>query len=421
MALAAPTMITGSRVLYGLPGGIHAWPLSRNFSLSSIEWLKDPTPVDVPRRDITDRYFTFVQATYDTADGLANGSCLIFRRSLSPAAFLAMTGKVARHYSMRSYEVCSRDHLSYADRPEMLLPTSSTTVGQANTGATAIGSTLVAYTGGVGPIVQLLGVASSQGGSKRYHTWRVNLDNTRHAITTTHRGCSEVLMSVPGTAPGHCHFDSLLSVVAFKGKLLLYTRSNLHPVTGGRFVQMAGVSLPPHGAKGIPLAALNLANLSAWSEMTLLKIIGYNELLAGNMYMFNVNNNPADESTLIAFFPVHFGRRLSNATCLAMSFSLNGVLWSPIVSVLHTLDAGGGRTLDHPVGGLLHDGDQVYFFVHHNVSGVWEWPKNVRRIPDDRPSGIVRYSMRMNALRMLTKRATVLLTKCALDFCTEFA
>ena len=94
--------------------------------------------------------------------------------------------------------------------------------------------------------------------------------------------------------------------------------------------------------------------------------------------------------------------RASRCVCIAVSMSADGVTWSPGTRLLDTLDAGGGRTIDQAVNGILTTSSAVHFYVHHDVSSVW---KQSTPKPRAWPHGLIRYTMPKSRLRNLTAQA----------------
>jgi len=201
-----------------------------------------------------------------------------------------------------------------------------------------------------------------------------------------------------------CRFDSQLSTVSFRRRVLLYARANMAPHGGARYVQ---VSSRPATSVG----ALDRAEARAeeWGPFHLVTIIGYAAMISGNIYTFTVNRNPVDGDTLIALCPVQ--DPIAGRSAIALSFSINGLLWSPLLDLIKSPDAGVGRTLDHPVDGILRRGNEVLFFVQHRVPGVWHNRGAHHRVtaPPSKTVGLVGYSVPVEVMTRLTERAKQML------------
>ena len=128
-----------------------------------------------------------------------------------------------------------------------------------------------------------------------------------------------------------CALDGRLSAVSFRNQTLLYARANVKPQGGGRFVQVAR------------------QDELGWGAFSAIHILDY-DMFEGDIYMFYVNVNPANSSTLLALFPIL--DRGKNRSSIAMSLSEDGVWWSSVVDLIATVPSYGGRTFDHPVDGL---------------------------------------------------------------------
>ena len=181
-----------------------------------------------------------------------------------------------------------------------------------------------------------------------------------------HHGCHSGLDKTWQTSTGsvHCHggncgcrFDTKASFVEWKGKVLLFTRQNLHE-HGGRFTAVAEAPAPE----------------GPWGELQLIELGGYSWHGDGNLYMFVVNPHPHDPSVLIALFPLNLGKKGEangdGESFIGMSLSCDGRHWSTYTKLVWTI-AKEGRTYDHPVDGLIGDDDGgVSFLMHFNVPGI---------------------------------------------------
>jgi hypothetical protein len=170
-------------------------------------------------------------------------------------------------------------------------------------------------------------------------------------IRGDHPGCIEAR---PGWN-GLCEYDGKLSFVRMTsaGSVAwhVFTRANLKPHGGGRFVQVANAS----SAQG-PYGAFQR-----------IQIDGYDEGGPGNIYFAAVDNNPLDTETMLGLFPVNLGNEEEGSngngeSFIALSLSCDGVHWSNLTRLVWTIGQF-GRTWDHPVDGVVLHRDNVYFMV----------------------------------------------------------
>jgi len=169
-----------------------------------------------------------------------------------------------------------------------------------------------------------------------------------------------------------CEFDGRLSLASHGGTYHLYARSNLAygRMAGGRFVQ---VTSSPDLERG----------WQPWRQVTL----GGLKPDLVDIYFFAVQNNPVDNTTLMALFP------LSEPpwACIAAAFSRDGVHFSTPVNLHNSRIAFrqhkahskadpmafgySARTEDHPVAGIVPDplaseGSSYLLYLHHAVRGM---------------------------------------------------
>ena len=183
--------------------------------------------------------------------------------------------------------------------------------------------------------------------------------NERMVISGGRQGCVErrALPKLRGRdGKPACEFDGKISLVAHRGKLILYARANLSPRGGARSVQAV--------ARPAPSNAEDLAK-DLWGAFRPLQIFGLAgpAARAANVYFFAVDANPVDSETLLGLAPVTLGLK----GFIGLSLSCDGLRWSRPEPLVDSRLAKGGRTADHPVDGVLRSGDEVYFFVHQNV------------------------------------------------------
>lgn len=194
-------------------------------------------------------------------------------------------------------------------------------------------------------------------------------------------GCHELRHTFLQLHPGVCEFDGKLSVVRWKGGLLLFARANLHHTGGFRHVQVARSS---DGGR-------------TWGPFSLVAFDGYNytsaaECDAHNIYYFEVH---ADGDRLIAVYPgtvggghgcahgghaegtgerSHHGNAVGRHG-LFISASADGYHWSEPERLLESKLQFEGRTADHPAGMLRlpsegQNSSVLRLLVVHNVYGI---------------------------------------------------
>lgn len=157
-----------------------------------------------------------------------------------------------------------------------------------------------------------------------------------------------------------CEFDGKLSVVAYRGQLLLFARANLHDPGGARHVQVARSQ---DGGR-------------SFSRFRLLEIDGVDGRDASsNIYYFNVQRRAGgaardaanDAAGLVALFPAVFGRKCASPASageqgcmrggvyMSRSTDAEGVHWSAPELLLPS-PVLRSRSPDHPVGIVEADG-----------------------------------------------------------------
>ena len=127
-----------------------------------------------------------------------------------------------------------------------------------------------------------------------------------------------------------CEFDGKLSVVEFRGQLLLFARANLRH-TGGRHVQMAA----------------RATGGGAWSGFETLQIAGVQAgRVAANVYFFAVH---VVGDALLALMPAV----LDDTGGVYASWSLDGKRWTRPLLLIRSEVAIGWRTAEQPVEGAM--------------------------------------------------------------------
>ena len=117
-------------------------------------------------------------------------------------------------------------------------------------------------------------------------------------------------------APRLCEYDGKVSVVVFKGRVLLFTRSNLSPHGGSRYVQVTRSAAAGEAAAGWS------ARAAGWSAFEQVRIRGFRHEDANNLYFWTVRKLHA--GLLAAFFPGVIERRGG----VYFSTSSDGLHWS---------------------------------------------------------------------------------------------
>lgn len=127
---------------------------------------------------------------------------------------------------------------------------------------------------------------------------------------------------------GYCEFDGKLSVVHFRGRLLLFARANLGTVGGARHVQVTSTD----------------ADLGTWSPFRLVQLPGVNAgRVDSNIYFFAVQ---VWHDRLLALFPAVLPG--PSAAGIYASTSIDGVEWARPQLLLATPSLC-SRTRVHPV------------------------------------------------------------------------
>ena len=82
-----------------------------------------------------------------------------------------------------------------------------------------------------------------------------------------HPGCTERRRHITSADAPSCEYDSHFSIVDFQDQVLLYARANLHPRSGGRYLQVAR---GPHGASRLGPFQVRAASSLLTNSPTLL-------------------------------------------------------------------------------------------------------------------------------------------------------
>ena len=182
-----------------------------------------------------------------------------------------------------------------------------------------------------------------------------------------HPGCVECRRGTYGA----CEFDGKLSVVKFRGRVLIYARANLEAEGGGRYVQFTASEGDDPLGPYRPLRLIDIAGYAPWS--------------GGNIYYATVNPNPLDHgNTLLGLFPVALNetdvrpalkRSRAPLGFMGLSISCDGHHWAPL-TVLSHCKVQHNRTLCQPADGLVTVDGQIFAFVHDDVPQICTrgWP-----------------------------------------------
>lgn len=98
--------------------------------------------------------------------------------------------------------------------------------------------------------------------------------------------------------------------------------------------------------------------------------------------------------------------RLVDEVFIGLSLSCDGIHFSRLHRLIGSRLALFGRAADQPPDGWVVEWEAVYFFVHHNVPGLSERPRE--RVN----SHLTRYRMKMDDLRAYTRTARSTLKSC---------
>lgn len=212
-----------------------------------------------------------------------------------------------------------------------------------------------------------------------------------------------------------CEYDGRVSAAATRsGRLAVYARANLARNAtvdggfGGRRVQAAvGAAGDPHAALG-PLEAVRVDGYPPRRGVA--PSCEAPPFPGDNVYFAAVNANPVDGESVLGLFPVVRNEGgADDDAYVAMAVSCDGLRFSKFLRLVDSTPASLGRGSDHPVDGLLRRGDDVFFFVHRGVLGVFDDDHDTERINGSR---VVRYSVPAAKLAAYTARAKASLPSC---------
>ena len=205
-----------------------------------------------------------------------------------------------------------------------------------------------------------------------------------------------------------CEFDGRVSMVRVSDRVVAYARSNLirnrtsDGGFGGRHVQAA---ILESSATFGPFASINIADYATCVKP------------GDNIYYAAVAANPVDPSTALGLFPVVHNAPGGDDAFVGLALTCDGVAFSPLKRLLNSTPSSLGRSTDHPVLGLVSRNDNVFFYVHRGVHGVFDDDKEMERLP---PSRVVRYAVSLDRLRAYTASTKAALPTCLHKKRTQF-
>ena len=161
-----------------------------------------------------------------------------------------------------------------------------------------------------------------------------------------------------------CEFDGKLSVVAWKGALWMFSRSNLYRSGGGRHVQVASRFIGREQHTAVAAALDEGAALAGPPELfgafRQLEFDGYTPKKENNIYYMTVRRL-SQQSHLLGLFPAIL-EGLGGVWC---STSSDGVHWARPLRVWESAVVTGERTRDWPVESS--NLPEIGVLIEHNV------------------------------------------------------
>ena len=223
------------------------------------------------------------------------------------------------------------------------------------------------------------GVLMTGGWNPTSKRWSVSSNINQPLFDGHQAGCIEMRRGVHPV----CEFDGRLSAATFKGKLFLYARANTRIFGSGRAVQVTShaCGTATQNARD-QLSCLQSSNWSAFQQLNL-SCAG---TTCNDIYFAVVS--PQGEHALAALYPATWygcaqgdGNRsdchMQYRGGIWLSFSRDGVSWSPGVKLMDSIPFG-GRTDDHPVSWQAEVDGGVTMHVEHGVLH-----RTSRGLPDD--------------------------------------
>ena len=184
------------------------------------------------------------------------------------------------------------------------------------------------------------------------------------------RPCRACYWSGAPAGPPPCEMDGRLSIVAFRGAFLLFTRMNYG--AGYRHVQVAR---SPDLRRWGPFEPVELDGFASPLDRCLrggavaLESGGGSRAI-DSIYFLSAAPNPADAgASLVALMPA---TSLDGAAGrILLAFSRDGVRWRGLRTLAHTESEGAtGRTVDQNAAGVLTLRAVASFYVQRNVPGI---------------------------------------------------
>ena len=185
---------------------------------------------------------------------------------------------------------------------------------------------------------------------------------------------------------GHCEFDGKLSLAFFRGKFHVYARLNLMP-RDGRNTQVA-IS-EGSSARG-PYGRFSQVQVREFPTDT------------HQIYFPAVKTNPIFNETLLGIFPVSASLR-TGVSFIGVAVSCDGIHFGKMSRICSSESRGKGRSVDHPVDGLVLRGGALTMMVQRRVPGI---------APGKSSTDLVEYQFHLVALRQLIRKSLATVEGC---------
>jgi len=177
----------------------------------------------------------------------------------------------------------------------------------------------------------------------------------RALIRGDHPGCVE---ERPTFSP-KCEYDGRFSAAQLGRRIFLYARAN----TASR-----GKTKKVFGGRHVQVASASEDDPARFGPFALLRFAGYAPQSSRNIYFAAVKPNPINASTLLALLPMQHGRK----AYIGLALTTDGSNFSRIVPLVPSIRGSRGRSAAQPADGWIVRGEDVFFYVHHDVPGVLE-------------------------------------------------
>ena len=204
-----------------------------------------------------------------------------------------------------------------------------------------------------------------------------------------HAGCIERVFP-----EAECMYDGKISAAyhSVLRRFFLYVR--LNSGKNMRFIQVTSADDPSSESS---FSALQPIQVDSWSGCDVMKT---------SIYFPNVVPNPADNSTLLGFFPINKissggagGKRLCH---IAIAVSCDGVRFSTPKIILKNKCRPEGRVSDLVVGGLIVRNATLFFYVHRDMPTPFAVANPTLNDP-----GLVQHAIPLTRLREFTTDAVL--------------